>query len=181
MEREAALALVKKHVKTRNLVKHMLAAEAIMRRLARHLGEDEELWGLAGLLHDVDYEETMDDPERHAVVGAGLLESLDVDPAIVQAVLAHADKGPRVSLMDKALYAVDPLTGLLVAAALVHPDRKLNSIDTEFVLNRFREKSFARGADREIIKTCSEIGLELEEFISLGLEAVQGISRELGL
>ena len=181
VEREAALALVKKHVKNKNLVKHMLAAEAIMRRLARHLGEDEELWGLAGLLHDVDYEETMDNPERHAVIGAELLRSLDVNPAIVQAVLAHAEKGPRTSLMDKALYATDPLTGLLVAAALIHPDKKLKSIDTEFVMNRFREKSFARGANREIIKTCSDIGLELEEFITLGLEALQGISEELGL
>ena len=181
MEREAALALVKKHVKNKNLVKHMLAAEAIMRRLARQLGEDEDLWGLAGLLHDVDYEETMDNPEQHAVIGAELLRSLDVDAAIVQAVLAHAEKGPRTSLMDKALYATDPLTGLWVAAALIHPDRKLNSIDTEFVMNRFREKSFARGADRGIIKTCSDIGLELEEFITLGLEALQGISKELGL
>jgi len=181
VEREAALALVKEHVKTKNLVKHMLAAEAIMRRLAKRLGEDEVLWGLAGLLHDVDYEETKDNPEQHAVIGAELLESLGVDPAVVQAVRAHADKGPRVSLMDKALYATDPLTGLLVAAALIHPDKKLSSIDTEFVMNRFREKGFARGANREIIQTCSDIGLELEEFVSLGLEALQGISEELGL
>ncbi|NMB46372.1 MAG: HDIG domain-containing protein [Firmicutes bacterium] len=181
MEREEALALVKEHVKTKNLIKHMLAAEAIMRRLARHLGEDEEIWGLAGLLHDVDYEQTMDAPEKHAVIGAKLLESLQVDPAIVQAVLAHAEKGPRLSLMDKALYATDPLTGLLVAAALVHPDKKLGSLDKEFVLNRFREKNFARGADRDIILSCIDLGMELEEFISLGLEAMQGISQELGL
>ena len=181
MEREAALILVKKHVGTTNLVKHMLAAEAIMRRLASHLGEDEETWGLAGLLHDIDYEETMNTPEKHALVGAKLLESLGLEPAIVQAVLAHANKGPRLSSMDKALYATDPLTGLLVAAALVHPDKKLAALDVEFVLNRFREKSFARGADRDIIRSCSDLGLELEEFIALGLEAMQGISKELGL
>jgi len=181
VEREEALALIKKHVKTKNLVKHMLAAEAIMHRLARHLGEDGDLWGLAGLLHDVDYEQTMDAPEKHALIGAELLASMQVDAAIIQAVLAHADKGPRLSLMDKALYATDPLTGLLVAAALVHPDKQLEAIDVEFVLNRFKEKSFARGADRETIRSCRDLGLELEEFIGLGLEAMQGISKELGL
>lgn len=181
MEREGALALVKQHVKTKNLIKHMLAAEAIMCCLAHHLGEDEETWGLAGLLHDIDYEKTMDTPEEHALIGAELLESEGVDPAIIQAVLAHADKGPRLSMMDKALYATDPLTGLLVAAALIHPEKKLGAIDVEFVLNRFKEKSFARGADRDIISTCTDIGLELEEFIDLGLDAMQGISKELGL
>ncbi len=181
MEREAALALVKQHVKTKNLIKHMLAAEAIMYHLAHHLGEDEETWGLAGLLHDIDYEKTMDVPEEHALIGAKLLESEDVDPTIIQAVLAHADKGPRLSMMDKALYATDPLTGLLVAAALIHPKKKLSAIDVEFVLNRFKEKSFARGADRDIISTCTDIGLELQEFIDLGLRAMQGISKELGL
>ncbi|NMB12637.1 MAG: HDIG domain-containing protein [Firmicutes bacterium] len=181
MEREEALALVKKHVKTKNLVKHMLAAEAIMRRLACHLGEDQETWGLAGLLHDIDYEETKDDPDRHALAGAKLLESFGVEPAIVQAVLAHADKGPRRSSMDKALYATDPLTGLLVAAALVHPDKKLAALDVEFVLNRFRERSFARGADRDIIRSCTDLDLDLEGFVALGLEAMQGISKELGL
>ena len=84
-------------------------------------------------------------------------------------------------MMDKALYATDPLTGLLVAAALIHPEKKLSAIDVEFVLNRFKEKSFARGADRDIISTCTDIGLELEEFIDLGLDAMQGISKELGL
>jgi putative nucleotidyltransferase with HDIG domain len=181
VEREAALALVKQHVKTKNLIKHMLAAEAIMYHLAHHLGEDEETWGLAGLLHDIDYEKTMDVPEEHALIGAKLLESEDVDPTIIQAVLAHADKGPRLSMMDKALYATDPLTGLLVAAALIHPKKKLSAIDVEFVLNRFKEKSFARGADRDIISTCTDIGLELQEFIDLGLRAMQGISKELGL
>ncbi|NLJ84979.1 MAG: HDIG domain-containing protein [Firmicutes bacterium] len=181
MDRTEALELVKKHVKTENLIKHMLAAEAIMRRLALHFGEDVELWGLAGLVHDVDYEETASDPSRHAIIGAELLRSLDVDPAIVQAVLGHADKGPRLTMMDKALYATDPLTGLLVACALVHPDKQINSVDVEFALNRFGEKSFARGADREIIRSCGELGLELEEFVTLGLEAMQGIAEDLGL
>ena len=181
MDRIEALELVKQHVKTKNLIKHMLAAEAIMRRLALHFGEDADLWGLAGLVHDVDYAQTADDPERHALVGAELVQSLEVEPAIIQAVLGHADKGPRLSLMDKALYATDPLTGLLVAAALIHPDKKLGSIDVDFVVKRFGEKSFARGADRDIISSCTEFGLELEEFLAMGLEAMQGIAGELGL
>ncbi|NLJ79428.1 MAG: HDIG domain-containing protein [Firmicutes bacterium] len=181
MKRETALALVKEHVQTKNLIKHLLAAEVIMRHLARHLGEDEEEWGLAGLLHDIDYDQTKDNPKKHAVIGAKLLESEGVKPSIIQAVLAHAEKGPRQSLMDKALYATDPLTGLIVAAALIHPQKKLAAIDVEFVLNRFQEKSFARGADRTIIATCTDIGLGLKEFIAVGLKAMQEISGELGL
>lgn len=181
MDRETALNLVEENVKTKNLIKHLFAAEAIMRHLARHLGEDEKDWGLAGLLHDIDYDETKDNPKKHAVVGAKLLESKGVKPGIIQAVLAHAEKGPRLSLMDKALYATDPLTGLIVAAALIHPKKKLAAIDVEFVLNRYQEKSFARGADRTIIATCSDFGLELEEFIAIGLEAMGEISEELGL
>lgn len=181
MDRSEALSLVKENVKNKNLIKHMLAAEAIMRHLAEHFGEDVQTWGLAGLLHDVDYDKTKDDPEQHAVVGAKLLEEKGLPKEVVHAVLAHAEKAERVSLMDKVLYATDPLTGLIVAAALIHPDKKLSSIDAKFVMNRFGEKSFARGANREIIQSCSEFGMELEEFISHGLKAMQGISEELGL
>ena len=112
-----------------------------------------------------------------------MLEEIGLDEEIIYAVKAHnAIHGlPRLKLIDKALYASDPLTGLIVAAALIHPDKKLSSIDTDFVLNRYGEKSFARGADRDIIASCSEMGLELEEFISLSLEAMQEISKELGL
>ncbi|NMB26399.1 MAG: HDIG domain-containing protein [Firmicutes bacterium] len=181
MDRATALQVVKEHVQSKNLIKHMLAAEAIMRQLALHFQEDVELWGLAGLVHDIDYAKTADEPERHALVGAEILESLGVESAIIQAVLGHADKGPRLTLMDKALYATDPLTGLLVAAALIHPDKRLASIDVGFVLNRFGEKSFARGADREAISSCADFGMELEDFIALGLRAMQGISGDLGL
>jgi len=183
MKREDALRLVKKHVKTRNLVKHMLAAEVVMAALARHLGENEEKWALAGLLHDVDYDETSDEPERHSLVGGKLLEELGVDEDIVYAVKAHNECHGlrRESLLDKALWAVDPLTGLLVAAALIHPEKKLNAIDVGFVLNRFKEPSFARGANREQMKSCCELGLSLEEFIRIGLEAMQSISHELAL
>jgi putative nucleotidyltransferase with HDIG domain len=183
MTRDEALALVKKMIKNKNLVKHHLAVEAAMRALARYFGEDEETWGLAGLLHDADYEITQKDPQRHGLVMAERLEELGVDPAVVRAVKAHNDAlgVPLETRMEKALYACDDLTGLIVAAALVHPQRKLAALDTQFVMNRFKEKSFARGARREQILTCSDLGFELEAFIGLNLVAMQGIAGELGL
>jgi len=183
LSREEAWNILKKNLKNKNLRKHCLAAEAVMRSLAERFGEEEEMWGLAGLLHDIDYEETQDDPERHSLVGGEMLEEIGLPEEVVHAVKAHNDVHgiERESLMDKALYAVDPLTGLIVAAALINPEKKLSSIDAQFVLNRFKEKSFARGANREQIKSCSELGLGLEEFVELGLKAMQNIAGDLGL
>ncbi|HPU00367.1 MAG: HDIG domain-containing protein [Firmicutes bacterium] len=183
MDRQEALRLVNQEVKTRNLVKHMLAAEAVMRRLARELGQDEELWGLAGLLHDLDYDKTVDQPERHGLLGAQILEEKGMPAELVHAVKAHNEMigVERETLLDKALYAADPVTGLLVAAALIHPQKKLSAIDVPFVMNRFKEKNFARGADRGQIESCRELGLELERFIALSLEAMQSIAADLGL
>lgn len=183
MQRDEALELVKKHVGNSNLVKHMLATEAVMRALARRLGGDEEIWGLAGLLHDVDYEITKDDPARHALVGSQMLAEQGVDPAIVYAVKAHNEAlgAPRNSLMDKALYAGEALTGLITAAALIRPEKKLAAVTTASVLKRFGEKAFARGANREIIASCVEFGIDLPEFVEIGLGAMQSISDELGL
>ncbi len=183
MTRDEAYALLKENLHNKNLIKHCLAVEAVMRKLADYFSEDREKWGLAGLLHDIDYDQTASEPEKHSLLGGEMLEEIGLDEEIIYAVKAHnAIHGlPRLKLIDKALYASDPLTGLIVAAALIHPDKKLSSIDTDFVLNRYGEKSFARGADRDIIASCSEMGLELEEFISLSLEAMQEISKELGL
>ncbi|MDI6704560.1 MAG: HDIG domain-containing protein [bacterium] len=181
MNREEALELMKAKVKNKNLQKHMLATEAVMQELARHFGEDEDTWGLTGLLHDIDYDETLDDPSNHGLIGAKILEGRGVEPEIIQAIKAHPGHVERLSRMDKALYAVDPLTGLIVACALIHPDKRLKSIDTEFVLNRFKEKRFASGADREIIKECENFGLSLQEFIEISLRAMKEISEILGL
>lgn len=183
MDRESALALVKSQVKNKNLIKHMLATEAVMSSLAGRFDQDESLWSLAGLLHDLDYDQTADQPEKHGLVGAQILEDKGLPAELVQAVKAHnaALGEERKTLLDKALYAVDPVTGLLVAAALIHPQKKLLAVDVDFVLNRFKEKSFARGANREQIESCRELGLSLEEFINISLVAMQGIDRELGL
>ena len=181
MTRQEALELVKSKVKNENLVKHMIATEACMRALASHFHEDEDLWGLTGLLHDLDYDQTAQDFPKHGIVGAQMLAEIGVDDRIVYAVKAHPGHVEAKSLMDKALFAVDPLTGLIVAAALMHPTRKLSNVDTQFVLNRFKEKRFAAGADRDTIRTCENLGLSLEEFTSISLEAMKGVSDELGL
>ena len=183
MQRDDVLKVVKKRMINKNLFKHVLATEAVMRGLACRLGEDEERWGLAGLMHDLDYEETKDDPARHSLISAELVEEMGFDEEIVDAVRTHNEYHglPRETLMARGLYAADPLTGLIVAAALISPDRKLSAIDAQFVLNRFNEKSFARGASREGIQACSEVDLSLEEFVELGLESMRGISGELGL
>ncbi|MHB1042490.1 MAG: HD domain-containing protein, partial [Eubacteriales bacterium] len=173
----------KKNLKNKNLFSHSLAVEAVMRRLAAHFQEDVEKWGLAGLLHDIDYDRTRDDPDRHSMEGAGMLEEAGLPADLVYAVRVHNDRHglPRLSLMDRALFATDPMTGLIVAGALIRPEKKLAAVDVQFLVNRFNEKSFARGANRETIRACSELGLSLEEFLGLGLEAMQGIAGELGL
>ena len=183
MTREEAFILVKDRVKNENLIKHMLAVEAIMRSLARKFDQNEEDWALAGLLHDADYEETATAPEKGGVVIAEELRQKGIPEEICHAIMAHnAETGTtRDTLMDKAIFAADPLTGLIVATALVLPDKKLSGVTVENILNRYKEKSFAKGARREDIATCQELGLSLEEFVGLGLRAMQDISNDLGL
>lgn len=183
MNREEALKHLTDNIKNKNLLKHMLATEAIMRELAEKFQQDRERWGIAGLLHDIDYDTTAEDPKNHSIIGSQILESLGYDDDIVYAVKVHNDVHglPRKALMDKALYCCDPATGLIVASALISPKKRLMDIDEQFILNRYREKTFAKGADREQIAACNDIGLTLEEFISIGLKAMRTISKELGL
>lgn len=181
MEREEALNLVKSKVSQKNLVKHMLATEAVMKRLARHFGEDQQVWGLTGLIHDLDYQETVDNPDMHALITADILKEKGLPEEIIHAVKVHAWKAEAESKMDWALYATDPTTGFIVACALMHPTKKLASLDLKFLMNRYKEKRFAAGANREQMQTCEKINLSLEEFLSMTLEAMQSISGELGL
>jgi len=180
MNRNEALALVQSTVTNRNLIKHMLATEACMRKLAAHFGEDAEQWGLAGLLHDLDYDQTAKDFPRHGLATAEMLAG-KVDDAVIYAIKAHPGHVPAVSNLDKALFCVDPITGLIVAAALMAPEKKLRNVDREFVLRRYKEKKFAAGANREQIASCSVLGLTLEDFTQMCVEAMQGIAGELGL
>ncbi|HEX9901720.1 MAG TPA: HDIG domain-containing protein [Acidobacteriota bacterium] len=181
MDRNKALELLKQHLKNKNLVKHCLAVEACMRSMAGRLGHEPESWGLAGILHDLDYETTEKSPELHTTETVKILTEKGIAPEVIHAVQAHAGKAPCESPMDWAITSIDPLTGLIIAATLMHPDKKLKSVDLEFVERRYKEKSFARGARREEIEECRNLGLELSEFISICLKAMQGIAPDLGL
>jgi putative nucleotidyltransferase with HDIG domain len=181
MNREEALSLLKQHLKNKNLIKHCLAVEACMKAVALRLGHDPEPWGTAGILHDLDYEVTEKSPEFHTTETVKILREKGLDEAVIYAVQAHAGKVPCQTPMDWAIFSIDPLTGLIIAATLMHPDKKLRSIDLEFVKRRYKEKSFARGARREEIEQCVNLGLDLDEFISISIAAMQGIDQDLGL
>jgi len=184
MTREEALKILKENLSNQNLIKHYFAVEAIMRALAQKFGQDQERWGLSGLLHDIDYEKVKNDLSQHSLVGAKMLEDLGLDKDICQAVKVHNEAHGITpeTLMEKALFVTDPLTGLIVAATLVLPSKKIKDLTAENVLNRYKEKAFAKGANREIIGKCEELlGLKLEEFIKIGLGAMQEIDTELGL
>jgi putative nucleotidyltransferase with HDIG domain len=183
MDRTQAYQELTARLANRNLIKHSLAVEAIMRELAEHFKEDVDKWGAAGLLHDIDYDKTANDPARHSILGAEILENLGIDETIVYAVKAHNDYHGivRKRRIDKALYSSDPVSGLITAAALILPSKKLEDVSVEFIMKRINEKSFAKGANREQIKACEELGIDLEDFIKISLNAMKKISPELGL
>jgi putative nucleotidyltransferase with HDIG domain len=183
MDREEVLASIEANVGNANMVKHMLATETVMRALALHLGEDEGKWAFTGLLHDIDVELTEGDMDAHGKLGADLAAELGASDEMTHAILTHNEKlgFALESKLDKALYCADPVTGLIIAAALVRPEKKLANVEVRSVMKRFKEKAFAAGASREQIATCSELGIELEEFLVLSLKAMQGISGDLGL
>ena len=181
MTRDEALALLKSHMKNKNLIKHCLAVEACMRALAVRLGHDPEPWALAGILHDLDYEMTGMSAELHTTETVKVLREKGIAEPIVHAVQAHAGKVPCETPMDWAIFSVDPLTGLIISATLMHPEKKLKSVDLEFLKRRYKEKSFARGARREEIEESKNLGLELDEFLSIAIAAMQGIDADLGL
>lgn len=185
MEREKALALLKAHVKNENMVKHCLASEAVMRALAARLGADPALWGLAGLLHDIDVELTAGDLSRHTHEAVRILKENGLPENLVEAVkmhneAAHAGK-KRSELFHNALAAAETVTGLITATALVYPDRKLASVKASSVVKRMKDKRFAASVDRGIIMECEAAGLKLGEFVELSLGAMRGIAADLGL
>ena len=181
LTREQAYRLVVEKIGENNLLKHILAVEAGMRRLAEHFNEDVEYWGLTGLLHDLDYNETKDDEPRHTFVTREWLAPYDLPEEMLHAINAHPGHIPCETRLDWALYSVDPATGFIVACALMHPDKKLASIDVDFMLRRFKEKRFAAGASRENMAACAQIDLELDQFLGLVHEAMLAIPGRLGL
>ena len=181
MNRDEALELVKSHLKNKNLVKHCLAVEACMKAMARKLGQGEETWGLAGILHDLDYEITEKSPELHTTETVKILEEKGIEAGIIRTVRAHAGQVECQNEMEWSIFSIDPLTGLIIAATLMHPSKKLKEVDLPFVKRRYKEKSFARGARREDIEQIENIGMDLDEFIGICIQAMQGIDKDLGL
>lgn len=183
MNRSEAYRLMEEWVQTPNLKKHLLASEVFMKSLAQRFEPDREIdWGIVGLLHDADQDVTGKSLENHTVEIAKKLKLMKVDQDIIDAIQGHADKVERRTKMAKSMYACDELTGLIVACALVRPEKKLESVTAENVLKKFKEKSFAKGANREQILTCEkELQIPLPEFVDLGLKAMKTITGELSL
>ena len=183
MEREAAMRIVDEHVKTDSLRKHLLGVEAAMRAYARHNGEPEEPWGIAGLLHDYDWE-ICPTPEDHPTFGAAVLRERGVPEEIVRAVLSHGDHTdvPRTTPMEKALYAVDELSGFITAVALVRPSKSLDDVDARAVRRKMKDRAFARSVNRDdIMKGAEEFGVELDPHTEFVAEALKPVAVQLGL
>ncbi|MDO8497780.1 MAG: HDIG domain-containing protein [bacterium] len=186
ISRDTALNIVTSHIQNKNLVKHCLAVEAAMKGLAKYFNEDEELWGLAGLLHDADWEECRTNIEEHTHKTVGWIKEAGGDEKIIKAILshnyAHNGHNPPNNNMEWALYTCDELTGLIVATALVRPEKKLSSVTPESVMKKMNAKAFAAAIDRDQIKMCEEkLGIKLEDFIEIILKSMQDISSSLGL
>ncbi len=183
MARDAALQMMEAKIQNINLRRHMLASEAIMQKLAQKFGENPEKWGLVGLLHDIDLEEIEQDMSRHAAVAAQWLES-DLPTDALDAIRKHNAEGlglQRQTKLDHALACAESLTGLVVAACLVLPSKKIEDLKAKSVRKRMKEPRFAAGVNRDIVMECEKIGLELTEFIEIGIEAMQKIDFQLGL
>lgn len=182
MDREAALGIVREHVQNINLIRHMLAVEAAMRYYATMYGENEDTWGITGLLHDFDWE-IHPSLEEHPQAGAPILRQRGVPEEIVRAILSHADRTgvPRQSQMEKALYACDEVTGLITAVALVRPSRSLDDLEVSSVRKKWKDRAFAAGANREeIAAAAQEFGVDLWEHVGNVIKAMRAIGPELG-
>ncbi len=183
IDREQGYELLEKYLKNENLIKHSLAVEAILRDMAKFLNEDEDLWGLVGLLHDLDYEYTKDDPEKHATISAQILDGLtpkEVTNAIKSHNYQHTNQVPE-TLLDKSLIAADTVSGLVIATALVMPSKKLADVEFKTLMHKFRDKSFAKGCNRKKIELCEDVGIELDDFLILSLKSLKNIADSLEL
>jgi len=181
--REESIALLKKYIKNDKMIAHSLASEAVMRAVAKRLGEDEHQWGTAGLLHDIDVEITNADMKTHGLRAVEILNEKGYKPEIVEAIRMHNEEAsgvPRSEKFHHALAACETITGLIFATALVYPDKKLSSVKAKSITKRMKEKIFAASVKRENIMECEKIGITLDEFAEISLKAMQEISGDLG-
>ncbi len=184
ISREEALARLREHVSHEKTIVHCLASEAVMRALARRLGEDEDRWGLTGLLHDIDVEVTNADPKVHALKAEELLAGFGLDAEMIDAIRMHNDEATglsRSTTFQHALAAGETITGLIYATTLVYPDKKIASVKYKSVRKRMKEKAFAASVKRDHILECEKIGIPLDEFIQLSVDAMKDISEDIGL
>lgn len=175
LPRQQAIDLLRQYIKNERMIFHSLASEAVMRALARKLGRNEEQWGQAGLLHDLDVEITNADPYIHGLETARMLTEMGVDPEVVEAIKLHNEMAagePRTSVFHHALAAGETITGLIVATSLVYPDKKISSVKPKSVVKRMKEKAFAASVKRENILECEIIGIPLDEFAELAITAM---------
>lgn len=182
ISRDNALKLLNQHVKSIAMIKHSLASEAVLRAIAQKLKKDQDEWGMSGLLHDIDVELTNADPYKHGPYSVGMLDGL-LSPEAIDAIVMHneiATGKERTTVFQHALAAGETITGLIMATAMVYPDKKLASVKTKSITKRMKEKAFAASVKRENILECELIGIPIDEFAELALGAMQEISDELG-
>jgi len=184
MTRDEAESLLKMHVKNERMLDHSYASEAVLRALARRLGRNEEKWGLAGLLHDIDIEVVGGDLARHGIEAERILAEKGIDPEIIDAVKMHNEAVcgiKRSTEFQHALAAGETITGFIVATRLVYPDKKIASVKVKSITKRMKEKAFAASVNRETIRECEQLGLSLDEFVEIALGAMREIAGRLGL
>ena len=182
--RDQAMQLLETYLQNPRLISHCVATEAIMRALAREYAEDETIWGLCGLLHDLDYQITGEDSATHGIETEKILSKLKVTPLITETIKKHNAEGlglERVTRFEYALCCAETITGLIVATALVYPDKKLASVKPKSITKRMKTKHFARAVSRERIRECDKMGMPFNDFVILSLDAMQGIAGDLGL
>jgi predicted hydrolase (HD superfamily) len=183
ISREEALQLLEEYVKAENMLKHCYASEAVLKAIAKHLGQNEDEWGIAGLLHDIDVEITNADPYKHGPYAENILKG-KITNEMLDAIVMHnevATGKERTTLFQHALAAGETITGLIMATTLVYPDKKIASVKTKSVTKRMKQKAFAASVKRENIMECEEIGIPLSEFAELSINAMKNIHEKLGL
>jgi putative nucleotidyltransferase with HDIG domain len=184
MNRDEALRLLKKYVRNEKMLYHCYSSEAVMRALAKKLDCDVEKWGLAGLLHDIDSEITNADPKKHGLVAVDLLLDEGIDAEIVDAIKMHNEEATgkeRTTEFQHALAAGETITGLIYATALVYPDKKIKDVKTKSVTKRMKQSAFAASVSRETIMECEKIGLSLNDFTEIALNAMKEIAEDIGV
>lgn len=190
ISKQQADELVEKFITADFTKKHLIESEAIMQALARHFGEDEEEWGIIGLLHDIDWDLTKENPKEHLAKAPDILKEAGATDFLVDAILSHGyghtDCGApqdreRSSKLEHSLAAAETLTGLIVASALMQPDKKISSVKLESLEKKFKNKKFAEKCDRNVILECEKIGIPIDEFLKIGLKSLQNISLKIDL